>query len=168
MTHRPSPLLPGLKTRLDALLEQEDPMDAIFDAEQEDARQRAAAAFRAAGPELLDEATPHLWAYYRATVDELGPDRLSDAGVPVLDEDADIWAEVTIAEPPSIEVGGTDLEPAAAYVSFEGEVSWEPEHGLQLVVENGERICKVGPYDGHVTVAHAYGDPGLLGTVFKG
>jgi hypothetical protein len=51
------------------------------------------------------------------------------------------------------------------YLSFEGEVSREPEHGLQLVHEDGQRVCKVGPYDGHVTVAHAHGDPSLLGVV---
>ena len=52
-------------------------------------------------------------------------------------------------------------------MSFEGEVSWEREHGLQLVIEEGARVCKVGPYDGHVTMAHAYGDPSLLGVIFK-
>lgn len=31
---------------------------------------------------------------------------------------------------------------------------------------DGQRVCKVGPYDGHVTVAHAYGDPALLDSVF--
>lgn len=46
-------------------------------------------------------------------------------------------------------------------------MSWEPEHGLQLVVEDGLRVCKVGPYDGHVTQALASGDPGLLGVVYR-
>jgi hypothetical protein len=45
-------------------------------------------------------------------------------------------------------------------------VSWEPGHGLQLACEDGQWVCKVSPYDGHVTVAHAYGDPSLLGVVF--
>jgi len=53
-----------------------------------------------------------------------------------------------------------------SYLSFEGEVSWEPEHELQLVYEDGQRVCKVRQYDGHVTVADAYGDPSLLGVVF--
>jgi hypothetical protein len=30
----------------------------------------------------------------------------------------------------------------------------------------GQRICKVSQYDGHVTIAHANGDPSLLGVVF--
>lgn len=56
--------------------------------------------------------------------------------------------------------------PGHSYLSLEGEVSWEPERGLQLVFEDGQRVCRVSQYDGHVTVAHAYGDPSLLGTVF--
>lgn len=46
-------------------------------------------------------------------------------------------------------------------------MSWEPEHGLQLVFENGLTVCKVGPYDGHNTNAHAYADASLLNVVFK-
>lgn len=57
------------------------------------------------------------------------------------------------------------LAPGRSYLSFEGEVSWEPEHSLQLVFEDGWRVCKVSPYDGHVTVADAYGDSSLLGVV---
>ncbi|MBO0834789.1 MAG: hypothetical protein J2P28_04615 [Actinobacteria bacterium] len=57
--------------------------------------------------------------------------------------------------------------PGRSYLSFEGEVSWEPEHGMQLVYEDGQRLCKVSQYDGHVTVAHALGDPSLLGVIFR-
>jgi hypothetical protein len=57
--------------------------------------------------------------------------------------------------------------PELSYISFEGEVTWEPEHGLQLVFEHGRRVCKVGPYDGHHTKGHAYGDPALIDVVFK-
>jgi hypothetical protein len=36
---------------------------------------------------------------------------------------------------------------------------------MQLVFEDGQRVCKVSPCDGHVTVAHAYGDSSLLGVI---
>jgi hypothetical protein len=143
-----SPLLPGLKSALDALLDQEDQLDAEFTEEQERARQQAARNFRESGPGLLAGATAYLWEYYRATTDEFTPEQCRDYGIPLLPPETDIWTQVSITTPPNIEIGGTTLEPAAAYISFEGEVSWEPEHGLQWVIEDGLRVCKVGSYDG--------------------
>lgn len=59
------------------------------------------------------------------------------------------------------------LAPARSYLSIEGEVSWEPEHGIQVVLAEGSRLCKVGPSDGHMTNAHAWADPALLDVIFK-
>ena len=87
--------------------------------------------------------------------------------MPTIDESADIWEHVEIRFAPSFTLGGGRFAPAPSYISFEGEVSWEIEHGLQLVFEHGRRVCKVGPFDGHDTNAHAYGDESLLGVVFK-
>jgi hypothetical protein len=123
--------------------------------------------FRAAGPELLDEATPYLWEYYRSVASQFDEDEWDEHGIPELDADADIWAEVHLIEPPCIVLGGDPLAPAPTYISFEGEVSWEPDHGLELVVEHGRSICKVGPYDGHSTNAMAYDDATLLGVIFR-
>lgn len=167
VTPHSSPLLAGLKSALDELLSKEDPDDAVFTAEQDEDRARAAHAFTASGPELLDAATPYLWEYYRAVAAEFGPTQLREYGIPTFGPDTDIWGQVSFSTPPSIEVGRPPFAPARAYISFEGEVSWEPEHGLQLVFENGSRVCKVGPYDGHVTNAHAFADVSLLDVVFK-
>jgi hypothetical protein len=82
-------------------------------------------------------------------------------------DSADIWEHVQFRHPPQWRLGGGPLAPGRSYLSFEGEVSWEPEHGLQLVFEDGQHVCKVSPYDGHVTVAHAYGDSSLLGVVVR-
>ncbi len=161
-----SSLLPGLKSTLDALLDDEVRHGAVL-TEQELARVAAAHNFRRSEPHLLAQATPYLWEYYRATVAEYTPEQCKEYGLPLLTPSTDIWTHVSIRTPPSIELGRPPLSPARAYISFEGEVSWEPEHGLQLVVEDGLRICKVGPYDGHVTIAHAFGDSSLLGVVFK-
>ena len=163
----PSPLLPDLKARLDRLIAAPDRQDGEFTPEQLRAFDAASRAFLAAGPELLDQATEHLWAYYRDTANEYDAADREGYGIPVLDEAADIWAEVTITDPPTLTPGGDPLEPGEAYVSFEGGVTWEAEHGLQLVFEDGRAVCKVGPYDGHVTNAYAYDDSSLLGTVYK-
>ena len=164
---RPSPLLAELKARLDRLVEEPDHEDAEFTPEHLAGFDEAARAFRAAGPELLDQATEHLWDYYLTTVEEFTPEELARYGIPDLPPTADIWAEVSIHDGPRMVPGGEPTEPARTYISFEGEVSWEREHGLQLVVEDGVRICKVGMYDGHVTNAAAFGDVSLLGEVYR-
>lgn len=43
------------------------------------------------------------------------------------------------------------------YVSIECNCDWEPEHGLQIVLRDGLKVNKIGPYDGHVTHSNAYG-----------
>lgn len=159
--------LADLKARLDLLIPQIDLFDGEFTPDQLAAFDAAKRSFLAAGPEILAAATEHLWAYYRGTAEEFTPEDREDYGIPELGADADIWAEVSITGPPVLDVGGEPLAPAAAYLSFEGEVSWEDEHGLQLVFENGRTVCKVGPYDGHSTNAHAHGDPSLLTTVYE-
>ncbi|MBU0660714.1 hypothetical protein KKG22_00875 [Patescibacteria group bacterium] len=44
------------------------------------------------------------------------------------------------------------------YLSFECECDWEREHGLQIVFKEGNIINKIGPYDGYLTNASAYGN----------
>lgn len=135
-------------------------------AEDQALRNEAIGRFIAGGAPLLDKATPFLWAYYQHTAAELTFEERARYGIPEIPGPADIWEHVQFAHAPEWCPGGGPLMPGRSYLSFEGEVSWEPEHGLQLVYEDGQRVCKAGPYDGHVTVAHAYGDPSLLGTVF--
>lgn len=123
--------------------------------------------FTSRGPELLDEATRYLWADYRSVADEFSADERRAYGIPELAPTADIWTKVSIEHPPELRTGGGLYEPGRSYISFEGEVPWEPEHGLQLVFEDGEQVYRVGPYDGHNTNAHAYADDSLLGVIFK-
>lgn len=129
-------------------------------------RREAIGGFIAGGPQLLAEATPFLRAYYWSTAAEFTPRERIKYGIPDIPHYADIWEHVQFRRPPLWTPGGGPLMPGRCYLSFEGDVSWEPEHGLQLVYEDGQRLCKVGQYDGHVTVAHAYDDASLLGVVF--
>ena len=152
--------------RLDRLLD-DSVLDDEFTPEDLAAVDEAKRRFRDAGPGLLARITADLWAYYTATADEFTPQQRLDYGIPELPASADIWAEVNVTAPPEITVGQPPHAPGRCYVSFEGEVSWEPEHGLQLVVEDGRRVCKVGPYDGHVTNAAAFNDLSLLNVVFR-
>lgn len=156
-----------LKQRLDRLVEAVQPDPDEFTADDVAALAEAKRTFIAAGPDLLVQVTDDLWAYYDSTVAEFSTEQRAAYGIRDLPKSADIWAEVTITVAPEVTVGGSAHTPARCYLSFEGEVPWEPEHGFQLVVENGRRVCKLGPYDGHLTNAAAFADPSLLRVVFK-
>jgi hypothetical protein len=154
-----------LKALLDRLVERAE-FDGEPTAENQILRREAIGGFVGGGAHLLDDATPFIWAYYRSTAARFTPDERIRYGIPEIPDSADIWEHVQFLHPPEWRLGDGALAPGRSYLSFEGEVSWEPEHGLQLVYEDGQRVCKVSQYDGHVTVAHSHGDPSLLGVVF--
>lgn len=145
--------------RLDQLLDTPMSSDQWTKAQQA-VYEEAAETLKRRGPDLLAEATPYLWSYYQSTRAE------DPTSTPTIPDNADIWDHVTLTRGPDFAVGGGPLEPGRSYLSFEGEVTWDPEHGLQLVFEHGERVCKVGPFDGHFTNASAFADAALLGVVF--
>ncbi len=152
-----------------ALKEQLDELVTHMETEHEDhpeAQRATGAAFAGAGVELLASATPYLWEYYDSERAKYTDEARIVWGFPVIDADADIWTYVSFRHPPEATAGTPPLEPAEWYLSFEGNVAWEPEHGLQLVFADGGKIEKVGPYDGHVTNAYACADESLLGVVF--
>lgn len=153
-----------LKRSMDELTREWEPFEEL--SEEEYGRAQASlAGFRAAGSDLLDGATPHLWAYHRWVIERLAAENLDADEVP---HDDDLWESVRFELPPIVVAGGQRLQPAAFYVSFQGPVSWEKEHGLDLVFEDGVRLVKLGPYDGHCTHAHARGDESLVGQIFVG
>ena len=154
-----------LKATMDGLTGQADyPVDASPHERQ--LRAVSLKGFSAGGPELLSPATLFLWQYYRSVADEFTSAERAEYAIPEISATDDIWLHVDFMCPPVLALGGRRLEPGRTYLSWEGEVSWEPEHGLQLVFEDGNQVCKVGPYDGHFTLAHAYGDEALLGVIF--
>ncbi|MEU0884483.1 hypothetical protein ABZ345_38330 [Lentzea sp. NPDC005914] len=105
----------------------------------------------------LEEAGPAVFAYYQDAADDL-PDFPRIAGP------GDVWDHVTFD---TYEAGvGRDGPGRPVYVSVECECAWQPEHGLQLVFRDGARVTKVGPYDGHLTNASAYGDEDLRDVVY--
>jgi uncharacterized protein DUF6985 len=131
------------------LLDRAEPDQDPPAAEQRVLFAEAVAAIRAGGAPLLDTVTPHLWEYYGDRADACGEDNL---GMTPLADGDDIWEHVELAAPPSLHVGfGPPDEPSPCYVSFEGEVSWEPEHGLQVVFDHSGAVCRVGPYSGRLT-----------------
>lgn len=112
----------------------------------------AVSAFIAGGAGLLEEAAPALRRYYRSAIAEFTPKLQREYGLPEIPDSADIWEHVSFPhEECAWHPGQGATDTGRSYLSFEGEVSWEPEHGLQLVFEDGQRVCKAGPCDGHLT-----------------
>ncbi len=52
------------------------------------------------------------------------------------------------------------------YISIECNCEWESDHGLQLVFRDGNQICKVSPFDGHLTNSDAYADSSLENVIY--
>src|SRR5262249_33269632 len=134
-----------LKVILDALIE-----DARLEPEagpkQQTLLDEAVTNFKAGGPELLAQATNHVWAYYRSVADGFDAEERAEIGIPEISTAQYVGDHVSFHHPPSFDIGGRNrYEPGRSYISFEGEVAWEVEHGLQLVFEHGRRVCKVGP-----------------------
>ena len=69
---------------------------------------------------------------------------------------SDVWKHVQFGDEATVGREGN-----AVYIDLGCNCDWEPEHGLQIVFKDGQRVNKVGPFDGHFTNAHAYADPSL-------
>ena len=111
----------------------------------------------------------HLLAYCKLMMDAVGEEEISEdlGGVqPTLEN---IW---NFTKASHIFFGKLDAGKYAAektvYLQLEGNVAWEPEHGLQMSWANGNKLVKAGPFDGHPTNGHAYADPERDQYVFDG
>ena len=120
----------------------------------------AVAAFLSVDESALRAAGPAIFAYYEDVQSEVGEedDFPSIAGPDEIWEHIDLGGEVTVRR-------GTDAE-GRVYLSLECECDWEPEHGLQIVFRDGRAVTKVGPFDGHLTNASAYGRDDLKDVVY--
>lgn len=110
--------------------------------------------------ENRDADSRHLFAYCKLMMDAVGKEEVLedlDGVMPTLGE---IWKFVT---PKVIFFGalnpGKYATTRTVFLQIEGDVAWEPEHGLQMSWQNGATLVKAGAYDGHPTNGHAYGDP---------
>ncbi len=83
-----------------------------------------------------------------------------------LERPDDVWAHVSIGY--ELLVRRRVRGDGAIHVQLGCGCTWDPEHGLQLVFREGRSICTVGPNNGHLTHADAYGDARLEGVLFRG
>ena len=106
-------------------------------------------------------ASDDLYRYYadmKALVD--------DDRIPAITRPEDTWDHVRLGREVYIERRAYGDK--RMYASIESGCAWEQEHGLQIVLRDGLSVSKLGPYDGHLTNADAFGDPSLESVVFRG
>lgn len=115
----------------------------------------------AADHSVLQAAEAHIYNYYKDCNAYQGPD--DDQFVEIASP-REIWKYIRLGNEPMVVRGDGGKE---VYISLECNCDWEREHGLQIVFQNGLKVTKVGPYDGHMTNSHAYGDPRFVDVVYR-
>lgn len=114
---------------------------------------RAIANFLAADEAVLKAVSSAVFAYYQDMMAYATPG--DEAYVEIASPD-DVWAHVQFGyEPLASRRNSSDRD---VYISLECNCDWEPEHGLQIVFRDGNRVCKVGPFNGHLTNGDAFDD----------
>ena len=128
--------------------------DCAGDARNEDV-DRAIRSFTALEPAALADVDEHVFHYYldcKRDLEAVGQECVEIGSA------RDVWKHVQFGFEATV---GRREDDGKVYVSLECNCDWEPEHGLQLVFDEGRRVNKVGPFDGHLTNADAYDDPSL-------
>lgn len=118
----------------------------------------AIAAFLSIDESVLTAALA-IFDYYQDIASEI-----TDGSMPVSISHPDqVWAHI---RPVEVTVARDSFRDRHVYVVVECDCDWEPEHGLQVVVQAGRQVTKVGPYDGHFTNAAAFHRDDLEGVIY--
>lgn len=136
--------------------------DETIDHDNEARISGAVDAFVNGGGRSLRDVTALAYQYYLDTVRLVG-EQGWDVDLPEFDE-SDVWQHVRLGQEFEIQLGRG--EDSSVYVSVECECDWEPEHGLQLVFRSGRSVCKLGPFDGHMTNESAFGSKDFADVVY--
>ena len=120
---------------------------------------RAITSFLALEPSALTDVEEHVFRYY---LDGKGDFEPGDPGYVEIGSAKDVWKHVEFGAEATVGREGN-----AVYISLGCNCDWEQEHGLQIVFKDGQRVNKVGPFNGHFTNSHAYDDPSLENVVYR-
>ena len=119
----------------------------------------AVAALLSGGEVVLREADEHLYRYYKdyeVYYLEQGREAVASS--------ANIWNHVQFGKTVSVRRRSSD--DTSVYMLIECECDWEPEHGLQIVLKQGAKVTMLGPFEGHLSNADAWGIPALEQVVY--
>ncbi len=111
----------------------------------------------------LHAASRFAYQYYLDTA-RLSSEQGRDVDIPEVDDEGAIWRHVTFGREFDLHLGRDG--DASVYLSVECECEWETEHGLQIVFRSGREVCKLGPFDGHMTNAEAFGRRDLADRIY--
>jgi hypothetical protein len=117
--------------------------------------------FLSLGPEALRFCERWVFEYYQ---DTCAYSEECDILLVSIGSAAEIWSHVRFGE--VITVSRRADGDRAVYISIACECDWEPAQGLQLVFRKGEHVAKVGPIDGYLSNADAFGRPELEHIVY--
>lgn len=131
---------------------EEDPATDDFDA--------AITNFLALDEPVLRAAGPAIHEYFRDVESDVG----DEEGFPSITAPDDVWKHIRFIG--EVAVQRDSWREQRVYVTVECECDWEPEHGLQIVFQDGRAVTKIGPYDGHFTNASAFDRDDLEGVVY--
>ena len=104
----------------------------------------AVANFLALDPATLAAASGPVFDFYRDVVRLAGLD--DDPNFEPVASADEVCEQVQLGG--EIHVVRRSRGDRGVYISIECECDWEPEHGLQLVFKNGERVSRVSEFDG--------------------
>lgn len=121
----------------------------------------ALSVFLTADDEGLRAASVNAFDYFLDTV-HMVREQGWDLELPTVARPESVWEFVSFGNEFRVE---RDAD-GQVYISIECECAWEPEHGLQLVFRGGRTVSKVGPFDGHLTNAAAFGRQDLRGVIY--
>jgi hypothetical protein len=119
----------------------------------------AIASFIALEPSVLRDVEEHVFRYYLDCKGDFEP---GEPGYLEIGRASDVWKHVEFGEEATV-----GREGKAVYISLGCNCDWEEEHGLQIVFKDGQRVNKVGPFNGHFTNVHAYDDPSLENVIYR-
>jgi|GEM_PF-1168904 len=99
----------------------------------------------------------HLVANYEAMIDAVGEEDVLEyieGDPPVLET---VW---NFVRPSSLTLTSRgEGEDEIFYLLLEGNIDWEPEHGLLMSWQDGKTLIRVDDYDGHPTHAGRFDNP---------
>ncbi|MDN5682810.1 hypothetical protein [Corynebacterium glyciniphilum] len=100
--------------------------------------------FRGLAPSALDDLAPRIYDNYREVIGLFDADEREGYGIPEITGPSDVLDFVEIGYPHLEKDNRTD----EWFIVLENECEWEPEHGLQIVLRNGEEVTRVSQVDG--------------------
>jgi hypothetical protein len=105
--------------------------------------------FLAIPPDVLKEAEVALYKYYKNCAEYVEDDEILK-----IDSPSEVWKYITLGN--QVWVKRRAYGDKGIYVILDSDCEWEVEHGLQIVLKNGLKVNKIGPFDGHLTNSDSY------------